>query len=149
MQFRTFHIPLQAPDDGLEEMNRFLRGHRILSVDKRFCEKDPSGWAFCVEYFVSGSLEPERQPRPKVDYKEVLNEEQFKLFCRLRDLRKRFAEDEGVPVYTVFTNEQLAGMVQSGVQSLSEMGQIPGVGKARIDKYAKSFLGILQGDDGQ
>jgi ribonuclease D len=52
-----------------------------------------------------------------VDYKEVLKPEEFEVFSRLRDWRKNVAEKEGVPVYAVLTNEQLAQMVQKQVKS--------------------------------
>ena len=87
MQFRVFHIPLRGAEDATEEMNRFLRGHRILAVEKRFCEGEGGGWAFCVEYDVASGRGTEGRPGPKVDYKEVLNEAQFTLFSRLRALR--------------------------------------------------------------
>jgi superfamily II DNA helicase RecQ len=51
---------------------------------------------------------------PKVDYKEVLKPEEFEVFSRLRDWRKAVAEKEGVPVYVVLSNEQLADMVRRG-----------------------------------
>ena len=38
MQFRFFVIPIKSNDDAAEEMNRFLRGHRVLAVEKRFME---------------------------------------------------------------------------------------------------------------
>ena len=38
----------------------------------------------------------------------MLKPEEFEVFSRLREWRKAAAEKEGVPVYTVLTNEQLA-----------------------------------------
>lgn len=37
---------------------------------------------------------------------EILPPEQFAVFARLRDVRKRLAEVHGIPVYAVLTNEQ-------------------------------------------
>ena len=45
----------------------------------------------------------------------MLKPEEFEVFSRLRDWRKGVAEKEGVPVYVVFTNEQLAEMVKKKV----------------------------------
>lgn len=84
----------------------------------------------------------------KVDYREVLSEADFKLFARLRTLRKELAEHEGVPAYALFTNEQLAAMVARRVRTPAELGAIPGVGAARVEKYASRFLELLgQADD--
>ena len=36
MQFRFFIILLKNLDDAVEELNRFLRGNRVLAVQKEF-----------------------------------------------------------------------------------------------------------------
>src|SRR2546426_9456587 len=101
-------------------MNGFLRGHRVLAVKKEFVpDGEISFWTFCVEYLDGaglGALVPGGK-LPKVDYKEALKPEEFEVFSRLRDWRKTVAEKEGVSVYVVLTNEQLAQMVQKKVNS--------------------------------
>ena len=78
-----------------------------------------------------------------VDYRQVLSEEDFTRYARLRDLRKQLAEAEGVPAYTIFTNAQLAAMVTQRVSQASDMINIEGVGQAKRDKYGAAFLPIL------
>ena len=82
--------------------------------------------------------------KPKVDYKEVLSEADFAVFSRLRVLRKEVAEREGLPVYAVFTNEQMAAMVTGRADSLAALGKIDGIGAARVEKYGAAFLAALQ-----
>ena len=60
----------------------------------------------------------------KVDYKEILTPEQFAVFARLRELRKEIASREAVPVYTIFTNEQLSQMVQASPDSMVALGNL-------------------------
>jgi len=48
------------------------------------------------------------------------------------------------PSYAVFTNEQLAEMVQRRVASAAALREISGVGEARIEKYGAAFLDILK-----
>jgi len=126
-------------------MNAFLRGHRVLAVKKEFvADGENSFWTFCVEYLDgvgAGALLP--GGRPKVDYKEVLKPEEFEVFSRLRDWRKSVAEREGVPVYTVLTNEQLAQMVQKQVKSKAGLKEIEGVGDARVEKYGETLVQLL------
>ena len=109
MQFKFFVIPIKSQDGAEEEMNRFLRGHRVLAVEKRFTEggENPC-WSFCIEYLEGAkATRSTLKASPKVDYKEVLSIEDFALFFRLRDLRKTLAEKEGLPVYTIFTKERV------------------------------------------
>jgi superfamily II DNA helicase RecQ len=85
---------------------------------------------------------------PKVDYKEVLNEADFALFCTLRDVRKALSEKEAVPAYSIFTNEQLAAMVTQKAVTAASLETIPGVGAARVEKYGAAFLAVLAAKGG-
>ena len=124
-------------------MNAFLRSHRVLAVRKEFVsDGENSFWSFCVEYLESASagMAPPGSKLPKVDYKEVLKPEEFEVFSRLRDWRKGVAEKESVPVYVVFTNEQLAEMVKKKVSTKAGLKEIEGVGESRIEKYGDAVL---------
>jgi superfamily II DNA helicase RecQ len=130
-------------------LNAFLRAHRILSVDRHFVQDGANSiWAICVSYLgdanrplVAGAK------RPKVDYRDVLSEADFAVFAKLRNLRKELAEKEGIPAYALFTNEQLAEMVQRRVGGLNAIKEIEGVGDARIEKYGAQFLALLKAQE--
>jgi superfamily II DNA helicase RecQ len=144
MQFKIFSVNVNGDTPSEEAMNKFLRSHRILSVQKELCG---DAWCFCVEYFESGdavvpsSFSPKRNER--VDYREVLSESDFAVYSAVRDLRKKLAAVDAVPVYTVCTNEHLAQMVTDKCTTLSALQKIPGFGEAKIKKYGKQFLEIL------
>ena len=145
MQFKFFQIPSGDPGAATDELNGFLRSHRIVAVRSELVRLGETAfWAFSVEYLEGGAKAPDRM-LPKVDYREVLKEAEFKVFSRLRDWRKAEAEKEGVPVYTMFTNEQLAEMARRGVQSRAELGKIEGVGEARLTKYGDGVLQVITG----
>lgn len=50
MQIKLFTIPVFGSDSIEEEMNRFLRGHRILQLERHFCADNGGYWAILVEY---------------------------------------------------------------------------------------------------
>jgi len=156
MQFQFFRIPAASPESLTEELNRFVRGHRILSVQRELVQESGGVyWAVCVEYLpaapgggTNAAQSSGSAGKPKVDYKEVLSETDFAVFSRLRQLRKEVAEREGLPVYAVFTNEQIAAMVSARVDSLGAMQKIEGVGESRIEKYGALFLSLLKSSNG-
>jgi superfamily II DNA helicase RecQ len=150
MAYRFFQVPVRNSGAAEEELNRFLRGHRVLSVDRRWVDLGTeSYWSFCVDYLESvqtsaPGAHPAGGTRGKIDYRELLSPEQFAAFVKLRELRQTISKDEAVPVYVIFTNEQIAAMVQKGVASKADLGRIDGVGEARIQKYGDRFLACLK-----
>ncbi|MBF0631363.1 MAG: HRDC domain-containing protein [Magnetococcales bacterium] len=145
MQFRFFTIAVHGGDSAFEELNRFLSSHRILAIDRSLVQDGAnSAWAICVSFEPSDGQGQSGKSRSKIDYREVLNDQDFALFAKLRSLRKEMAEAEGVPAYALFTNDQLAEMVQRRVQTKAAMQGIPGIGDARMEKYGEAFLRILR-----
>lgn len=147
MAYKFYTIPIRDAEPAEAELNAFIRAHKVLSVDRRWVDQGAdSFWSFCVDYLDSAGQVPARgnAARGKVDYKELLSAEEFTVFARLRDLRKEIAQTDAVPVYTVFSNEQLARMVQSRVTTKAALEQIAGVGDARIEKYGPRFLDLLE-----
>ena len=150
MQVKFFQIPTSGCEAVEAEMNAFLRSHRVLKVDRELVQRETaSAWAVCVEYLegsVSGVAGPRGSGRgedKKIDYKAVLSEGDFAVFSLLRDLRKTLAEAEGVPIYAVFTNEQLAKIAQSRAQSQADLAKVEGVGDAKIEKYGRRVLDVI------
>ncbi|MEM9942776.1 MAG: HRDC domain-containing protein [Planctomycetota bacterium] len=128
-----------------KELNAFLNQHRVSSIQIEFVvDGANSFWAIAVEY-LSGNRAASfaSNRKSQIDYKELLSPEDFAIYSRLRETRKLVAEREGVPVYTIFTNQQLADMATSRINSESQMAKIKGVGKSRIEKYAAEFIASL------
>lgn len=144
----AFH-KVRVNDDGEDgdALNGFLATHRILGVRNEWMsDGENSFWAFCIDYFDGSSASGVRSKSGsrRVDYKEVLSPEDFAVFAKLRDWRKAVAEKDGVPVFTIFTNEQLAQIVQKKVASLADLREIDGIGEARAEKYGESVLNVLK-----
>ncbi len=143
MRLAFFSVPIPSDGEAEAEVNRFLASHRVASVDRQVVQMGSVAcWALCVTYLPAVPTTKVGK-RGKIDYKEVLSPTDFTVFARLRALRKEWAEQEGVPAYALFTNEQLAAMVTSKARSRADLEKLPGVGPARIAKYAKPFLEVL------
>jgi len=148
MAFRFFTIPVGDSQNTEADLNGFLASHKVLAVDRRWVDQGPASfWAVCVDYVSSSDSGRNGgaagRGRGRVDYKESLSPEDFTVFAKLRQLRKDIAQSEAVPVYTVFTNEQLAQMVQKRVTTKAGLEEIAGVGDARAEKYGARVLELL------
>jgi superfamily II DNA helicase RecQ len=138
-QFISFFVSPFGESTVCDELNRFLMSHRIVNVEKRLIDGERgTGWLFLVEY--GAETKQQNQNAPRIDYREVLNDQEYAAYEHLRQLRKTIAEQQGVPVYAVFTNEQLAGMVKKPPQTIKDILAINGVGEARVKQFGEAFL---------
>ena len=62
------------------------------------------------------------------------------LFNVLRSLRKKIAEEEGVPPYVIFGDRTLRQIAAYQPQNEQEFSTLHGIGKTKVEKYAKRFL---------
>ena len=144
MRLEFFTVPAAGDPESVEALNRRLAAGRIISVERQFVANgEASFWSICVSTQGEGKQTASRTKRNAVDYKERLSADDFAIFARLRELRKELASEDGVPVYAVFTNEQLAEIARRRVSSLAALKEIEGVGEARAGKYGKRILSIM------
>lgn len=143
MRLHFAHVPALDPTAAEAEFNAFLAGHPVVSSDRQLVLSGASAyWAVAISWLdARGPAEPKRGDHP--DYRELLPEAEFAVCGRLRVARKAWAERDGVPPYAVFTNEQLAAIAKRRVDRLAQLADIEGVGKAKLEKYAKAVLALL------
>jgi ATP-dependent DNA helicase RecQ len=63
----------------------------------------------------------------------------------LRALRRKLAEEHGVPPYVIFPDSTLLEMLRSQPTSLAEMATVSGVGARKLERYGEAFLEVLGG----
>ena len=116
MFYEFFSIPARQSrqaDEPQQQLNRFLAAHAVISVDREFVNHaENSYWSFCVGVEQLKADKPRAARTGSVDYKELLSAEHFSVYAHLRSLRNQMAEQQGMPAYAIFSNEQLAQMAQ-------------------------------------
>jgi superfamily II DNA helicase RecQ len=148
MSLHCFAIPALRPEPAQGELNAFLAGARVLSLQRELVADGASSfWAICVEVADGPGPLPQalraadgRRSGGPIDYKQILSPEEFDLFAALRDWRKQAAQSEGLPLYSVFSNEQLAEIARRRVDSKAALAAIEGIGAARVAKYGEAVL---------
>lgn len=153
MSLYFFFINAKQPEPSATELNTLISQNRVLSVSKEWLQDGgQSGWAICIETINGQGPLPnnlkqnasyKKKDGPTVDYKEVLSEADFLLFAQLREWRKEKSQEEGIPTYAVFNNEQLAAIVVNQVKTQEDLLKIEGVGAARANKYGASLFEFL------
>ncbi len=97
---------------------------------------------------------PINLPAPKIKEKQkplrylksknselVFNQE---LFNELRSLRKKLADERGVPPYIIFGDKSLQEMATVFPQTRQAFAEISGVGAQKLEAFAEIFLNIIR-----
>ncbi|MGH8382142.1 DNA helicase RecQ [Pseudomonas sp.] len=98
------------------------------------------------------SLELRRDLKPQTSSKgsgspasQLVRGDEREQWEALRALRRKLAEEHGVPPYVIFPDSTLLEMLRSQPTSLSEMAQVSGVGARKLERYGAAFLDVLDG----
>ena len=149
LQYKFFLVPISDLENAELQLNRFLRTVKVVNVQREFVAQQHNAfWCLAVEYLsgdsASGAEDGRLKKSRRVDYKDILSPEDFALFAKLREWRKKTAADEAVPVYTIFTNEQLAQISKNRATDRKELMQIDGIGEARATKYGEQVTDMVK-----
>jgi len=145
-----FSVALDGFDD--EPVIDFIKDKSVLSLQEHFFIRNESPYLAVVVVY-----EPVQEPqKPKVankrqqrdeTWRKLLTNEDMPLFDSLRSWRAEECKQEGVPPYVICNNKQLATMVSSCAQSLSDLLKVEGFGQGKAEKYGEKILQILKQDD--
>jgi superfamily II DNA helicase RecQ len=139
MQIKIFTIPIT--DDGTmqEEMNKFLRGHKVLETESHIISNHKGAyWCFCIKFLSSG-FNTEKEAVRK-DYKELLDENTFARFAKMREIRKKLALEDGVPAYAVFTDAELAAIAKLEQLTIAGIKGLKGIGDKKAERYGAAIM---------
>ncbi len=140
MQVKLFTIPITDDGNFLEEMNRFLRANKILEVENRLVSNERgASWCFCVKYLPTAPAF-QKTNNVKKDYKSELSEEIFKVFSKLREVRKEIAAEDAVPAYAVCTDQELAEIAALPEINEETLKSVRGFGEKKFEKYGQLFI---------
>jgi len=145
MQVKIFTIPIHGGEAQEAELNAFLRGKKILQVAQELVPHEQGGnWTFCVRYLegVVGNKRTNR--REKKDYKSMLSAEAFERFTALRKARKTLADEDAIPAFAIFTDEQMASLAQQEELTPQTMRVVDGIGEKKTAKYAERLQAIVK-----
>jgi ATP-dependent DNA helicase RecQ len=66
------------------------------------------------------------------------------LYERLRDLRKKLADERNVPAYVVFSDRTLREMAARKPTTDDELLEVNGVGPQKLERYGNAFLDVIR-----
>ena len=88
---------------------------------------------------------PKRGPEVVSARNDTALEYDQALFEKLRALRKRLADERGVPPYVIFGDKTLQHMAVYFPHSRDSFSRISGVGAAKLEQFSEEFLTVIRG----
>lgn len=146
MEIKIFTVSVHHGESMNEELNKFLRSHKVVDIEKRFVSQDHGAyWSFCVSYITGGKVSVSNTDRRmKKDYREILDAKTFSIFEKLRSYRREIAKNDAVPAFAVFTDAELVKMAKEKEITLAKIKTIKGIGEKKLEKYGHLLLKMYQ-----
>lgn len=128
-----------------EEYLRLTEEYRTLVLGEKAQEVLFRGEAVTMPLRLPSVSEAEDAPEEKPMRKEKavfgdMSDVPDALMTMLKTVRRRFAEEEGVPLYVVFSNATLADMARRCPHTMEEFLEVSGVGAVKAERYGAAFL---------
>jgi len=146
-----FSPTLGSFDDAA--LQEFVRDRNIVAFREHFFTEGGVPFMACVVMFQppgEAVHDPNRlaTSRPRdgnaaTGPVESLSESERVLYGTIREWRAQRARKEGVPPYVILTNRELADIVRRRPTSPTALGHVPGIGKAKIERYGSELLGFF------
>lgn len=99
---------------------------------------------FLVEYTENEGGKSACTMSSKVDWRDVLNPNQFAVYDFLRKTRKEIGDKTKIPLYGILSNEQLALMAQNPPKTKEDFLKIKGVNEQKYKQFGEIFLSAIQ-----
>lgn len=134
MKIFTLWFDNETQDFNSNELDDFCSNKRIVSQQSHFFMKNNKPyWTISVVY----------EQLVHHDKKELyLNDTEKELLARLKIWRKNKAQQFGLPVYLVATNNQLSDIILRKITTKARLSDIKGYGKIKVEKYGKDIIEI-------
>lgn len=143
MNIKVFNIRLTKEfcQVDQERMNTFLDSVEVKLTSTNFVTTGTTDfWSAAVFY------SPKMNKKEKLDAKfseEDLSPKELNIFNILRHWRKELAEKLNWSAFRICHNSHLIAVAKANPQTLLELENVLGFGKARTEKYGEAILAVL------
>ena len=146
-QLSVYGIARDQTEEYLKQMVTLLIGHGLLqrtNSELPGLELTTVGWDFLRNDEKLVLSVPKKNARERAATSSVGGDLDQELFQRLRNLRRRLADEIGQPAYIVFGDFTLQLMARYLPQTREALARINGVGEVKLARFGDDFLGVIQ-----
>ncbi len=122
-----------------ETLKKFLLNKKVKRLEPEFFQTGGRPyWTVFVEYEPIFADEGPKHNLPQ------LSEPQRILFDKLRTWRREKADQQGIPVFIIATNSELAEVARKSPKTMSALKEIKGFGKKKVERHGKEITEMVQ-----
>ncbi len=143
MNIKVFNIRLakefcQSDEDN---MNRFLDTVEVKLASTHFVTTGTKDfWSATIFYTHKAESVAGRKEKPK---EADLLPEELKVFDALCQWRNTLSKELNCPAYQIAHNSHLIAIAQSNPRNISQLEQVTGLGKPKMEKYGEAIISVL------
>ena len=89
-------------------------------------------------------VEKKKAPKTRSTVPQDLPEDRLELLEALRTLRRKLAEEQGVPSFVIFHDSTLMQLVMQRPQNRAQLAEISGIGAQKLERYGAALLDVLR-----
>ena len=160
-ELSTYGIGLELPRSGWQALGRELLRMKLLeAAPGKFAtlQLTPTGCAVLRERrsitlpkLIYGAPAKTRSRRRAPDDRAQLQKERGagdipaaeRLFEQLRNLRRKLADERGVPAYIIFSDASLREMARTLPTTMTDFARVPGVGQQKLRDFGPAFTAAI------
>ncbi len=133
---------LQLDLEGYGGLAISPRGQAVLRGEKTFHYRPDAAPQYAKPPKGAGKSNPRTAIR-EADPEAELSARDLELLSALKSLRSELSRARGVPAYVVFNDRSLTDMARRRPTSEEEFATVHGVGQAKLEKFAATFLALI------
>lgn len=146
-QVKFFKVRLAPSELKADEswLNEFLARARTRKIVPTLVQTPREAfWSVYVEFNGDANRDQPRKRASEPEFTEsALSDSERALFVALKEWRARKSVELGLPSYVIFHNRHLLAMARTVPTSASDLASIPGIGDAKIRKYADEVVRVV------
>jgi len=153
MKIQVFSLPFD-PESGFDDaaLTEFCARNEILDVREYLLDYQGQPWLAIVASYRDGEVASRSRPGARAgrepDARRDLAKADVPLYEALREWRSLRAAHDGVPPYLIFNNRQLAEIATRRPATKAALGEIPGIGEGKLERFADNIFAVLESGTG-
>jgi ATP-dependent DNA helicase RecQ len=148
-QVSTYGIGTEFNAGEWRAIYRQLIAHALLAVDLEgygglhLTEKSRPVLRGETKLYLRKLRKTQKRPKEKLTQERSGVAADPNLWESLRELRRKLAEQQGLPAYMIFHDATLMEMMEKRPQTLQQLAGISGIGERKLEAYGEEFLACL------